>query len=114
MKRLMSIGTAILVLGLSMAMAQDEKEEDPGKTIFKNNKCQSCHSIEAAGMKKKPNQKPPDLSAVGSKHEAAFLAAFLKKKEAINDKKHAISFKGSDEELETLVQWLVSLKDVKN
>ncbi len=113
MKRLMSMSAAILVLGLSLAMAQDEQGEDQGKTIFKNNKCQSCHSIEVAGMKKKPNQKPPDLSAVGSEREAAFLAAFLKKKEMLNEKKHAVSFKGSDEELEILVQWLVSLKDVK-
>lgn len=113
MKRLMSIGVAILILGLSWLMAQDDKDAEQGKIIFRENKCQSCHSIEAAGMKKKPNQKPPDLSAVGSEHEAAFLTAFLKKKETINERKHAVSFKGSDEELDTLVKWLVSLKDVK-
>lgn len=107
--RFIILSGLVALLWLSVS-AQEGEKENPGKKIFKDNKCQSCHSIEAVGIKRKPNQKPPDLSQVGSEKKADFIAAYLKKKESLNGVKHAISFKGSDEELETLVTWLESLK----
>ncbi|HEY4612683.1 MAG TPA: cytochrome c [Bacteroidota bacterium] len=105
----------LLMLVVSVAVslvvsAQEQEKEIPGKKIFTENKCQSCHSVEAVGIKKKPNQKPPDLSTVGSERKADVIAAFLKKKETLNNAKHMVSFKGSDEDLGVLSTWLESLK----
>lgn len=99
------------ILFFSLTVAQDEKEQgEAGKKIFTEQKCNSCHSIEVVGLKKRPNQKPPDLSEVGSERNAEFLAKFLRKQEAIEGVKHMVAFKGSDEELEKLTKWLESLK----
>ncbi len=112
MKRVVRILLMLLVniAAWSVLVAQEQGKENPAKKIFTDNKCQSCHSIEAVGIKKKPNQKPPDLSTVGSEQKADFLKAYLKKKESLNGAKHLVNFKGSDEELETLTKWLESLK----
>ncbi|MBI3587372.1 MAG: c-type cytochrome [Ignavibacteriales bacterium] len=97
------------ILFFSLTVAQDEKGEAE-KKIFTEQKCNSCHSIEVVGLKKRPNQKPPDLSEVGSEQKAEFLAKYLRKQETIGGAKHMVAFKGSDEELEKLTKWLESLK----
>lgn len=66
-----------------------------GKDYVKAN-CLSCHQVEGEGS-------GGDLSKVGSKYDAAALKDFLKNK-------HAMPFKGSDEELEAVAQYLASLK----
>lgn len=66
-----------------------------GKDYVKAN-CLSCHQVEGEGSGK-------DLSKVGSKYDAAALKDYLKNK-------HAMPFKGSDEELEAVAQYLASLK----
>lgn len=90
-------------------------DEAPGKTIFKDNKCSSCHTIKSEGIIKvsteevKGNQ-PPDLSNVGSKHTGDWMCNYLLKKETLKDVKHLKKFKGSQDELEVLAKWLASLK----
>ena len=100
---------AVLCL-TQFSSAQDKKLD--GKTIFVDKKCSGCHGIEAAGLLKKSTGKtgPPDLSTVGSKHDAVWMAKFVQKNEALNEKKHMIKFNGSDDELKALTQWLASLK----
>lgn len=114
MKRITMIGLAVLAAMsiASLAAAQDENAVDE-KKLFTDKKCNVCHSIEAVGIKKKPNQKPPDLSTVGSEKTAEFLVKYLKKQETIEGRKHMGTFKGSDEELEALTKWLGSLKSNK-
>ena len=88
--------------------------EVTGKSIFTQSKCASCHSITKQGIQKVAGEESkkdaPDLSAVGTKHNADWITKFLLKKETLNDKKHLKKFKGSDDELETLSTWLASLK----
>jgi mono/diheme cytochrome c family protein len=111
----------ILCSFLSLAFAQEtktkeEKKLDP-KTIFADKKCSSCHSIESAGIVKKSGGMktgPPDLSTIGSKHDAAWMAKFVQKNESLNGKKHMIKFAGSDEELKALTQWLGTLKEAES
>jgi cytochrome c len=96
------------------SFAQDTPKVD-GKQIFQDKKCIACHSVDAAGIEKKnPNSKAPDLSTIGSKYDAAFLMKFLSKEETINDKKHGMAFKGTDEEFKALADWLASLKPADN
>lgn len=95
---------------LSTINAQ-QAEEPKGKILFKESKCVSCHAIESQGYVKKGKSTAPDLSDVGSKHsEIEWLKKYLTKQETMNDLKHAVSFKGGDEGLQTLTEWLTTLK----
>ena len=94
--------------------------------LFTAQKCNNCHSITAAGVevKKDPAEeadeeesKPVDLSHVGSFHDTAFLQQYLMKETNhtphdgnSSEKKHKLKFKGSDDELKKLVEWLAGLK----
>lgn len=91
----------------SVVSAQSAKT---GKDIFEVNKCNSCHSIKAEKIDAKSKSNAPDLSAVGSDVKSDFIQKFLKKEESLGGKKHPIAFKGTNDELATLANWLGSLK----
>jgi mono/diheme cytochrome c family protein len=99
--------SAILFFGFSNSTAEPE-----GKTVFVNSKCGSCHSVEAAGLTSK-SKKSTDLSEAGKKHDEEVIAKYVTKKEKLNDKLHPAQFKGTDEELKQLTEWLSSLKGTK-
>jgi len=125
---------------LAWAAPEVRAETRTGKQIFLNHKCNKCHAISVEGIlktkkkksasasKSKPKKKSigfdddfggsahkkkgaPDLSGVGNRHEADWMKQWLKKKiRKDNGKKHKKTFKGSDEDFETLIQYLVGLK----
>ncbi len=97
------------VAATSINKAQ-ESEEAKGKLLFKEYKCVSCHAIESQGYLKKGKSSAPDLSDVGSSLKPEFMKKYLMKEEKLNDLKHAVSFKGNDEEFKTLIDWLSALK----
>ena len=119
----------ILAAGAGIALAQDaEKKAPDGKDLFLAAKCNTCHSVTAAGIeKKKPTaeetaeaksadkdeKKPPDLSSVGLEKKADWIAKFLTKKETLDGEKHKKLYKGTDEELKTLSAWLEAQKAPK-
>jgi len=123
-----SLVFAILAVGAGGALAQEQKKAD-GKDLFLAAKCNTCHSITAAGIdKKKPTEaeaaeaaktadkdakKPPDLSSVGLDKKADWIAKFITKKETLDGEKHKKLYKGTDEELNTLSTWLGSQKAPK-
>lgn len=100
-----------LILGLVAAGAPLKAEsEGPGRQVLTDQKCNLCHSISAAGIEAKTTSeklKGPDLTGVGEKHQAAWLAQYLKKEVEQNGKAHMKPFKGSDEELQSLIDWLL-------
>jgi len=82
-----------------------------GKAIFLQSKCDGCHAVSAQGIARTApapeGQEPPrDLSHAGRERDAAWIARWLQKKETVNGKKHIKGFKGSDEDLKTLAEWL--------
>jgi cytochrome c551/c552 len=83
-----------------------------GKAIFLDKKCNTCHSIDSQGVAKTSDKiKAPDLSNAGGMIQSADWAkSFLTKQVEKDGKKHLREWKGTDEELNTVVQWLVSLK----
>ncbi len=128
----------VTVLGMVLAVAlgafvasADEAKEPAGKTLFLTYKCNSCHTIDAVGVAKRsateekeetaatpasttPKKKPPDLSSVGLDVKADWITKYLKKLETNKaGKKHIKLFKGTDEELATLVTWLGTMKAEK-
>ncbi len=96
---------------------------EAGKKIFMDYECQSCHAISAYGISIVKSEdeeedddygeeeaiEPPDLSNVGSKRDKKFLSLFLRKKVAIDGRKHKKRFKGTKEERRELVIWLSTL-----
>ena len=83
-----------------------------GKALFLENKCNLCHTIDSQGIAKTSDKmKAPDLSnASGLVESADWLKSFLKKEVKKDDKAHQREFKGSDEDLDAIVQWLMTLK----
>lgn len=103
----------LLTLGvISVALvqfAQAEGEAKDGKTIFEESKCTTCHGIESQGVAPKNAKKNHDLSKLAEGHDVDFWMKYMKKEESLNSKKHAMPFKGSDEDLKTMMEWLMSL-----
>jgi mono/diheme cytochrome c family protein len=97
-----------------------------GKAIFLENKCNTCHTIQAAGIEKrkaagaeaeeakeKSKVKPPDLSSVGLERKADWIGKFMMKTEAIKGEKHPRKFRGTEPELKVLASWLEAQKAPK-
>lgn len=91
------------------AFITTDQPADDGKKIFVDNKCNMCHTVSSAGIESKKSD-ASDLSAVGKDATKEFLLKYLKKEAKLNDKDHKSSFKGSDEDLKILVDWLLTLK----
>lgn len=113
------IGLAfVLTFSMAVSSAQEGKAKDgkakDGKAIFLSGPCPICHSISVLGIKNQAGGKPefeaPDLSKVGVKRTAAWMAKWLLKEETIDGKKHEKRFKGTSDELETVTKWLETLK----
>lgn len=102
--------TILALYGAAFAAAG---EEPAGKKIFVDSKCNTCHAVQVAKIETKSKKPAPDLSAVGSTHKADFLKKYLTKAEKINDKAHPAAFKGSDDDLKKVADWLGSLKAPK-
>lgn len=103
-----SLLTCSFVL-IGFALAQNNSE----KTIFVNQKCNLCHSLSTQGIEAKTMSerlKGPDLVNLASKHKSKWISRYLKKKVKMNGKLHKTSFKGTDEELQALVDWLLEQK----
>ncbi len=83
-----------------------------GKKIFVDNKCTMCHSITSEEITSKKKD-AIDLSKLSSDLTADFLTKYLKKEEATDGKKHKSAFKGSDEDLDKMVRWLLTFKEKK-
>lgn len=88
-----------------------------GPEIFTEKKCQKCHSVASAQIEvivdeedDEDGDEPTDLSSIGNEMSSDDIQTFLMRKSERNEKKHKKRFKGSDEELQALADWLASLK----
>jgi hypothetical protein len=104
----LSLVVAIVALyGFAFTIANNS--DDDGKKVFVDNKCQMCHTVTSMGIESKKSD-ATDLSSVGKEKTTEFLLKYLKKEVKLNDKDHKSTFKGSDEDLQKLVKWLLTLK----
>jgi cytochrome c oxidase subunit 2 len=76
-----------------------------GEKIYSAKRCGACHVIQGKGGKL-----GPPLSDIASKRDAQWLKAFLKDPKTINPESKMSRFKGTDDELETLITYLLTLK----
>ena len=103
------------------AQTQSQPAGADGKAAFLNEKCQRCHSIQtekveltAGGyVKSKDKNIPPDLSGIGSKHDAEWMFKYVKRTQTREGLKHAGVYRGSDEQLKSLADWLATLKSTQ-
>ncbi len=103
---LLFVFSIVILYGITFSMANDK--EPAGQKVFVEKKCQSCHSVESAGLVSKKKD-AVDLSGAG-KLNKDFIIKYLNKEEKLNDQAHKMAFKGTPEELQELAGWLESLK----
>ena len=104
---LLFIFLIVALYGFAFSFAQSKGTD--AKKIFETQKCNTCHSITSAGITSKKKD-AIDLSTVGSTYKADFLTKYIKKEAKIKDVAHKFTFKGTDDEMASLVKWLESLK----
>jgi hypothetical protein len=85
---------------------------DEAQKLFVDKKCNMCHTVEVVNIESKKKD-ATDLSATGNNFNAEFISKYLLKEEKIDDDAHKAVWKGTDEELKTLSEWLASLKSEK-
>ena len=90
-------------------------DDDPkGKNLFEEKfKCNVCHDVKSAEIEattKSEKMKGPDLSGYSTDKSLAEVAAYVRKEAEIDGKTHKKPFKGTDEELQTILDWLGSLE----
>jgi len=109
-----TVGIAVVALSISpLWTAAAAAEDAPGHEIFLAMKCDMCHSVSSVGIEartKSEKMKGPDLVNVASRHDAAWVKKFLLREVQLDDADHKKEFKGSDEELQALVDWLMEQK----
>jgi mono/diheme cytochrome c family protein len=80
-----------------------------GKETFLAQKCNTCHSVSSAGIEattKSEKMKGPDLVGVVQAHDPAWISDFVHRRIEKDGKKHSKEYKGTDEELAAIVDWL--------
>lgn len=105
--------TCIVFILTFILNAQETSSTKDGKAVFLEAKCNTCHAISSAEIEaknKSANNKAPDLSKIDIKYEKDFLKKYLQKEESINEKKHPVAYKGTDEDLEILLSFILSLQ----
>ena len=105
MKKVLIMVIVAAVFG-GFALAEEAKD------LFVSEKCVKCHSIDSQGIEStnKNPDKVTDLSDAGNKVDKDALKPYLKKEAEMNGNKHKLKFKGDEATLDTLVNWLVTLK----
>lgn len=109
----LSSGLILSTLAVMPARTVQAQPATDGKAVFLAQKCNNCHAIQTAGIEAKTQSeklKGPDLGGVTASLDDALVGKYIRKQEKINDKLHKHEFKGTDEELKTLLDWLKKQK----
>ncbi|MFQ5671422.1 MAG: c-type cytochrome [Acidobacteriota bacterium] len=104
--------TMAMALFLALGAAALAHAAD-GKAIFLAQKCNMCHSVPTADIASKiksSKMKGPDLVNVAKRHDAEWIAKFLHRQVKQHDALHKKEFKGSDEDLKALIDWILAQK----
>lgn len=115
MRTMRTTVTALAVLAVATLLAAraplSAEEVGDAKDLFVSvHKCSVCHSVAAAGIERKSEKiAGPDLGGFETDDFDA-LARFLRKEEPRDDEEHKKTFKGTDEELHAILDWLGSLE----
>jgi mono/diheme cytochrome c family protein len=103
--------TIVFLFGFTYSL--NGNSDPDGKQIFTEKKCSSCHSVASMDITSKKKD-ASDLSNAGTLGDAEFMAGYLTKKEKIDGKEHKAPWKGTDQELKTISEWLAGLNAEKS
>jgi len=104
---------AILASGAPPTTINAAEEEPAGLKVFNAEKCGMCHDVSSAGIKattKSESMKGTDLTGVTSRHEAEWIGKFIRQEIELDGVKHKKAYKGTDEDLAALIEWLDTQK----
>lgn len=109
--RFFSILALATPLAITAAVAADSQEA--GKEVFVESKCGRCHGVTSEGIEPTGSEKMqgPVLDQLPEKREKEWLIRYLERREKLQGKVHRSVWKGTEKELEALVDWLRSLPD---
>ena len=102
----MALAVAVLMLAIVPAGSQDrDAVNGPGEAVFVSQGCYGCHQIGKFGT-----PIGPDLSHLGAKYPAGYLAAWLRDPESVRPTAHMPKLELTPEEIRSLATYLASLK----
>lgn len=99
----------VIVALYGFAFTLSTNDDPVGKKIFVDKKCNMCHTVKSVGIESKKSD-ASDLSNTGVGMNSEDMIKYLKKEMKLNGQDHKTAFKGSDEDLKKLVEWLSTLK----
>lgn len=104
----------IFAAGLVMVLAAvgavaGEGDAPAGQVAFETLKCNMCHSVSTAGVEAK-SEKMFKGDLVDLDYEAEWLAQYIQQEIEVDGEPHKKEFKGTDEELQAIVDWLLEQK----
>lgn len=97
--------SALLFTFSERASAADPAKTKPGEKLFAERQCSACHAIQGKG-----GPVGPDLTKVGTRRDEAWLKKFLPNPKSVSPETMMPPFRGTQEELDALVTYLLSLK----
>lgn len=103
---------AMSALALTAGTASAASPET-GRQVFEAQKCSLCHGVEALGIEAKTKSEKlrgKDLSNIGAERDAEWLGKFLRHEQELDGAMHKKEFKGTDEELQALLEWLGTMR----
>ncbi|MDA0207768.1 MAG: c-type cytochrome [Acidobacteria bacterium] len=81
-----------------------------GKAAYVNNGCAQCHSVQTQDIEatiSSEQMRGPDLSQIGSEHDADWIVAYVKREQAVDGEQHRVPYAGNDDDLRAVADWLV-------
>ena len=109
---------AILVLAVSaivlLSPSVTASAQEAGKAAYIDTGCARCHSVATEGIEATASERMRgrDLGTLGTEagRDAGWVIAVVKQDEELDDGPHRARFRGSDEQLTALAEWLVDLE----
>ena len=100
-----------VMIPLTFFNMNGEANELPGKKVFVDKKCMICHSVPKFDLVSSSVGKRnfSELNELQS-YDSVFIKRYLTKEDKLNNKKHPISFNGTDQEFDDLIEFLLEIK----
>lgn len=98
-------GLLLMLLLAAGAEAQDSALVARGQSVFKDQGCYGCHTVGKTGT-----PIATDLSRIGTKHDQAYLGAWLRDPAQQKPRQHMPKLKLTESEVQALTAYLGSLR----